>query len=110
MSVKASELSKGEKLLIQRRREGQTQAQAAEEQGVSLYVYRRWEADTVADAPKVGVGRLDEYEQYFLLRKRSGRTLAETAEELDVCRWWLCQMESGEAPIDRLRDYWATSK
>ena len=106
MLIKTSELSKGEKLLIDRRREGSTQSENAKNWDVSLYVYRRWEADITDDIPTVAIGKLSEQEQCFLLRKRKGQTLAATAKELDICRWWLCQMESGEAPIDRLRAYW----
>jgi len=106
MLIKTSELSKGEKLLVYRRRRGLTQSKSAKERKVSLYTYRRWEADELDAVPKVSVGRLSEAEQCFLLRKRKGMSLADAAKEIDICRWWLCQMESGEAPIDRLLAYW----
>ena len=107
MLIKSSELTKGEKLLMERRRLGLTQSAMAKKMKVSLYVYRRWETDSVEDAPSVNIGRLTDYEQCYLMRKRSGNSLQETANKLQVCRWWLCQMERGEAPIDRLIKFWA---
>ncbi len=101
-------MTRGEKLLMTRRRLGWTQSEAARRHSVSLYTYRRWEGDTDGtSAPTTKVGKLAMFEQCFLLRKREGMTLIEAAEVIGVCRWWLCQMESGEAPIDRLREYWA---
>lgn len=47
-----------------------------------------------------------ERERYWLLRRRAGLTQAEVASDLGVSRLWVCRMERGGAPADRLREYW----
>lgn len=106
MLIKTSDLSRGEKLLVERRREEQTQAQAAKRRRVSLYIYRKWETD-VEQGPLTKVGRLEPHEQCVIMRRREEQTAADLAEELGVCRWWLCQMEKGVVPHEDLVAHWA---
>lgn len=106
--VNGKELSTGERLLILRRRRGQSQKQAAEALGVSLYCYRQWESDEQAetDPPKVRSPKLALHEQCFLRRVRAGLSLADLAGELGLSRWWVCKMEQGKAPPERLLEHW----
>lgn len=106
MFVKTSELTKGEKLRLQRRRTGETQQRAASRLGVSLHAYRQWERDEADAAPTTALGRLPDYEQCFILRRREEETLGKVAGDLGVCKGWLMQMERGIAPIARLTSYW----
>lgn len=106
----AKDLTAGERVYLERRRHGWTKAAAAEWWNVSLYRLERWELDAESDAgpgvPRVSVGRLTEAEAVHILRRRAGISAAAMAELLGVSRWWLCRMESGTAPADRLADYW----
>jgi transcriptional regulator with XRE-family HTH domain len=100
------DLTRGERLLLERRRHGESQRAAADRHGVSRYRYRRWEADEDA-GPRVALERLRAYERCFLQRRREGLRLAELAHEAGLSRWWLCQMEYGAAPAGRLVRFWA---
>lgn len=116
--MKIRDLTRGERALIHRRREGWSQRQAADHWGLSLYAYRQCEDDdppetntdeVVRSWPKVALGRLEPHEICFLYRRRSGMQLQELADTLGISRWWLCRMEYGTAPCDRLHDYWSRS-
>lgn len=104
------DLTPGERVYLERRRHGWTMAAAAEWWGVSLYRLERWELDAESDSgpsvPRVSLGRLTQGEAMHILRRRAGVSAAAMAELLGVSRWWLCRMESGTAPADRLADYW----
>lgn len=105
--MKTRDLTNGEKFIVQRRRADQSQREAAEAKGVSLYRYRRWESDQ-EKPPSVSLGRLEPYEGCFVRRRRAGISLKTLAEVLGVSRWWLCQMEYGKAATDRLVDHWSS--
>ena len=105
--MRASDLTRGEKLLLVRRRAGKTQVHEARANGVSLHEYRAWEKDSgVYDIPQVGIGKVASHEVCFLARHRAGMTVASVAEEVGVCRWWCSQMERGTVCADRLLAYW----
>lgn len=103
--LKASSLTNGERLLIDRRRALLSQKEAADAWSVSLYLYRRWEDDK-SDPPRTSVGRLEKFEVCLLKRRRSGLRVSDLAEKIGVSRWWLTQMERGEAPDDILVSWW----
>ena len=107
--ITAKELTNGERLLMQRRREGLTLEGAAAACGVTLYRYNRWERDE-EEGPRVAVGRLAFRVVSFILRRRAGASAADFARLLGVTAWWLRQMESGEASDDRLRSYWESAR
>jgi len=100
------ELTKGERLILSRRRSGYTKAEAAEWYGVSLYRYTRWEADEGDDVPAEQIGRLEPYEACHILRRRAGLKVGELAVLADISTWWITQIESGDVPADRLRAFW----
>ena len=95
----------GERILIQRRRRHLSQRAVAKDYGVTLHLYRKWEWDK-KKPPDVILGELEPHEVFFLRRRRSGCSLTSFAEALGVSPWWLCQMEYGDAKIDRLAAYW----
>jgi DNA-binding XRE family transcriptional regulator len=106
MLVKTSDLTPGEKLVIQRRRDGTSQVKAAKKAKVSLFVYRQWEQDVEKPTTVPKVGKLEDHEQCYVMRRRAGWTAQELADELEVCRWWLCQMERGQQDTQPLVDFW----
>lgn len=108
--MKTSDLTRGQRLLVDRRRRGETQRVAAARHEVSLYSYRRWELDAEdSDAPTVAIGSLKPHERCHLLRIRRGTSVQDLAADLGVSRWWLIQMEQGKVDATRLVVYWKTS-
>ncbi len=101
------EPTKGERLLIRRRRLKQKQKDAARVLGVTLYRLRQWEADK-SDPPDVKMDPLVPFEVCFILRRRQGRAAGEFAKSLGVSLWWLCQMEYGVVSAERLIEHWET--
>lgn len=105
-------LSDGERLLIDRRRHGETQAQAAGRHGLRPFLYGQCERDSAPAGTKISVPTdksllpLATHERCMLYRRRAGYTQARVARELKVCRWWLNQMERGVVPCDDLICYW----
>jgi transcriptional regulator with XRE-family HTH domain len=99
--------TRGEKLRVLRRRRGWSQRAAAKKYKTSEWQYREWEADTNegAEAPDIEL-ELQLHELCFLTRRREGWTAAEIADDLGVSRYWLGCMERGQAPVDRLAEYW----
>jgi DNA-binding XRE family transcriptional regulator len=100
-----------EKLRIYRRRLGLTQHQMAAKLEMGRGRYRTTEAGarelnkpclTLAER----VTDLLQHEHLWLLRKRAGFSRAQLARKAKVSRWWLTQMERGEAPVITLQDYW----
>lgn len=99
--------TRGERLLLARRRAGQNQAEAADALGVSIDTYREWETDVrEKEQPHKQLGELKPHEICFLMRRRAGKTQRQIAVEMNCTRLWIIQMEAGEAPVDRLREYW----
>jgi len=103
--MRISDLTRGEKLFLARRRDKKKMTEAAEAHGVSLHQYRKWESDE-GKGPDVALGRLTLTDQFLILRRRSGKTVREIAAEIGCCPWWLRLMEREEAPNDRLKKYW----
>lgn len=103
--MKTRDLSKAEKLILWRRRQGISQTDAAYHFDVSFSLYRRWEQGH-GGCPRVAIGKLKECEQFSLVRRRAGMSVTELAEAMGISRWWLTRMENGTAPLDRLQEYW----
>lgn len=102
-------LTRGEALLVERRRRGLNQVLAAADWKVHPDKYREWEADRREDVPEVNVGELKPHEVCYLKRRRSGKTQREIAAALGVTRLWVITMEDGKAPVDRLVEYWGAN-
>lgn len=107
MSTPLIKPTKGESLYVWRRRSRFNQSQAAKAFKRHVDVYRDWEADRrTKDQPYKPLGALKLPEVCVLRRRRAGLTQRELASRLGCTRLWIIQMESGEAPLDRLRQYW----
>lgn len=100
------DLTRGERLVIARRRDDQSQSEAAEDHGVSRKLYAQWERDEVPGPEVVGLGALKPHEQCFLARRRSGFSREEVAHAIDCSAFWVTQMERGRRKCDRLLNYW----
>lgn len=101
-------LTRGEKLFVQRRRDGINQRAAAKRLKVPLGVYGRLELDDAPDIRTLAVkiGKLEAHERCVIMRRRVGYTQAKVAKALKCCRWWLNQMETGRQDCTPLTDYW----
>ena len=103
------ELTKGERLLLDRRRLQMTQMQYAKLLGVPLGSYKRAERDEGTgrwEIPDPALRRIEPREACLVKRRRSGKTIDEIAQEIKRSKWWVCLMERGKAPDASLREYW----
>ena len=101
--------TRGESLLLERRRKAENQLQAAVRYGVHVDTYRAWETDErPEDVPQYNAGHLKPHEVCLLRRRRAGKTQREVAAAIGMTRLWVMKMELGEASIDRLKGYWET--
>lgn len=106
-----SDLTRGEKLYIARRRKGLTQIEMSVDCGVAYGEYRAMETDDPGTKPPyITLGTLLEREAYTIMRRRSGLSRDEVADKMDVSTFWLRQMEAGAAPIKRLAQFWGASQ
>lgn len=107
--MRVADLSVAETLLVQRRRAGLRQVQAAKRFGVSVQTYRRWETGEldpsgVASWPREfrGLpGGLKAREKMLILRRRAGKTQAQLAEKLGVSQIQVHAMERGKIELTR---------
>lgn len=101
-------LTDGEVLLLDRRRRGETQSQAAERYGVSYALYGDWEYDRAGceHVPHIKLGRIQPHERALIYRRRTGETQVSVAQALGVCAYTLRKMERGLAPCEDLLAYW----
>ena len=97
-----------ERLLIDRRRRGETIAQAARRLGVSITRYSNWERGAV-EAPVTSLIRLGDLtvaEQCLLKRRRAGMRQQDVANAMNRCRMWVRLMEQGREDPSELAAYW----
>ena len=105
MASKLGPLTRGEKLILSRRRDKKTQKQAATTHKVGLSQYREWERDE-SNPPATKLGKVLPHERCFIHRRRAGHTLPTVATELGRCRYWVNQMELGKQDGKELLKYW----
>lgn len=58
--------------------------------------------------PVPPLGSLTPQEQCIIRRRRAGLLQQEVASALGCSRFWVMRMETGEAPVDRLVEFWAS--
>lgn len=104
--LSTSDLDPHERLLIARRRDGVSQADAATAFGMSAWEYRLAEAGR-RPVPRIKLGRLAPHEACFLMRRRAGMQRKFLAAKLRVSPFWLTQMERGKVNATRLIDHWS---
>ena len=103
-----SQLTLSERLLLSRRRDGNTQTQAAAKWGISEWDYRMRESGQRNDeCPPVRLQGVQPHEACFLMRRRAGIKRTELANTMDVSCWWLTQMERGKVNPKRLIEFWS---
>jgi DNA-binding XRE family transcriptional regulator len=102
------ELTRGDRLCIQRRRLDETQRQAALRHRVTYHIYSAWENDLPAPAqpPAVNIGRVAPHERALVYRRHAKVTQADVASDIGVCVFTLRKMERGERPCEDLLAYW----
>ncbi len=103
-------LSAGEKLLLDRRRRGETQRDAAEAYAVTLYQFRRWELGEGEGVPDVSLGDLEPHEICFIYRQRDGMSLEDLGAMINRTPCWISQIEKGDQPVDVVEHYWRTRR
>lgn len=99
-------LTRGERLLIKRRREGWSQGDAARRHNTTHSMYGKWERDVVKGGPFIQFYKLEPHERCLLYRRRAEQTQDQVATALECCRWWVNQMERGAVSCDDLLWYW----
>ena len=101
-------LTAPEHALVDRRRSGLTQAEAAEAYGLTVSAYRNYENGNESpwDVPAPSLGKLAPHEECFVKRRRTGMTAELLAEIIGVSRYWVHLMETGVPPVKRLLSYW----
>jgi transcriptional regulator with XRE-family HTH domain len=99
-------LTRGETLLLKRKRRRETQAQAAERYHVTAKLYGMWERGQREVPFRVMWAELKPHERCLIRRRRERITQAAMARQLGCSRWWLNRMEQGKAPADALVSYW----
>lgn len=123
--VNLKNLTHGERLLLDRRRRGLSQASAARRLGVGLRRYRRLEGDEEQfDSIKGTPGTLEARtraqlrkclmlaepitvgERCYIARRRAGVQRQALAWQLGVSRQWLTMMEQDRAPNGVLAAHW----
>lgn len=105
---KLHDLKNHERLIIRRRRLGNTQNQEAKRLGVTRYMYRKWELGDPHDEIIFDkrLSPLGIFEICFLLRRRKKLTVTQVAEEIGVSKTWVSDMELGTVFIGDLVKYW----
>jgi DNA-binding transcriptional regulator YiaG len=101
------ELTTGERILIDRRRQGLNQTAAAATYELSEWQFRQCEADESDIISPPALGRLQPNEACMLMRRRAGMKRTELAAKLGISGWWLTRMERGEISADRLVTFWS---
>lgn len=100
-------LTKGERVLIARRRTGMTQVEMAGLFGVSVHQLKQWEYDQCDDIPAVKVTTVFEHDWCFIQRRRQGWLLRELAEKVGLAAKWLHRAERGEVrDVGPLVEWW----
>lgn len=104
------ELTPQEMLIIDRRRNGLNQKEAAKKFNVSLTTYSRWERGIVPFnrniCNKVRFSQLSAREKCFIYRKRCNMTLWDVAKQLKLSKYYVNLMELGKVDCDVLIWFW----
>ena len=102
-------MTKGQKLLLERRRQELTQANMALVYGVPHGVYGRWERDLPTPghkAPNIRLVALQKHEQCLVARLQRGWTQQQLSEASGYCKHWISLMERGVVHPTPLVQFW----
>lgn len=109
MSDQIEALSVGERLLLSRRRRGETQQREAWRLGVTRQVYNLAERDHVApswEVPEIAIDSLTGGERCLLYRRRLGLTQGDLARQRGMSRFWINRQERDKTDPSDLVCYW----
>lgn len=98
-------LTRGEALLLERRRLNETQRKAARRHKVPYSRYSAWERDQI-QGPATRIRVAKPHERCLLYRRRAKETQETVALSVGMCRYQLNQMERGDIPCDDLLWHW----
>lgn len=100
-------LTNGETLFLRRRRQGESQSQAAKRFNISRVSYNRWEVDAVPSMSKrERIMKLEPHELCSLYRRRNQLSQEEVADMSGLTRWLVNQKEVGRVNADDLLACW----
>lgn len=104
--VSVDDLTRGERLMLVRRRNNFNQKQYAEVYGVGTDTYYKWENDLNSTTPQVDIDELTLPEVCVILRRRRGWTQNEVARRMGCSRVTVNNMERGVTPSYELARFW----
>jgi DNA-binding XRE family transcriptional regulator len=99
------ELTNGERFMIDRRRRGENQQEAADRLGKTRSWIWMVEKGQV-ECPRVALGKIQKHEFAWVLRKRSGMTQEKLGQEIGYSREWVKAMELGRIDALPLFIWW----
>lgn len=104
----ATQLTKGERIFIWRRRKKLNQKQAGEELGLKRHEIFRIEKGLKVRCgiPVQPLGNLKPLEICVLKRRRAKMTQTELGKKIGCSRWWVNQMELGLEDSGKLVKFW----
>jgi len=109
LKEKLGKITKSERLIVERRRRGNTPKAEAARRKMSIHTYKRFEKrDTYNEINFHGkyFAPLGIFEICHLLRKRAKKTGTVVACEMGVSKGWISLMERGIRPMGALINYW----
>ena len=95
-----------EKLLLHRRRRGETQKDAAYRLGVPKKRYILWENGAMRCPRVPRLSRIKPHERCFIRRRRANMTQEELAGLLGLSTLWVAKMEMNKVPNKQLMEFW----
>jgi transcriptional regulator with XRE-family HTH domain len=99
-------LTRSERLLLDRRRRGENQRQAAARLDMPLSRYSMLERGVEEPIKAPNITKLQPHERCLLYRRRAGVEQHEVALDMGVCRRTIMLMETGRSNCDELLHYW----
>lgn len=100
-------VTRGEKMLLERRRMFRTQLEQARILDMVKVSYIRYENDHHHNPPPDREMQVEPYERCLLTRRRLGERQIEVAREMECSPNHLGNMERGQADPARLVEYWS---
>lgn len=105
------ELTEAERYLLDRRRKGENQTQAAARLGISRQKYNKLECGNLSllperQVPAITIASLSGGERCLLYRRRLGLTQTALAAERSMSRYWINRQERDAVDSTDLICYW----
>ena len=102
------DLTTGERLFLHRFREQKSAATVANEFGVGLRQYRRWEEDVEPYPGDVDLGGILPNEHYRIMRRRSGLSREEIGKRIGLSHTVIALAERGRRDLKPLIEFWGS--